>query len=479
MGNIPNQEIAEGEAFADITLDDYVDDADNADSEISWSASSTTHISVTITDRVARITVNDPEWNGSETVTFTAEDPGGLSDSDEATFTVTAVNDVPVILGIPDQIIDEGDSFTPIILDDFVSDPDDADSLMVWTASPATHLTVNITERIAEIAVNDDDWNGADTIIFTVTDTSGLFANDTVRFEVLAVNDPPVISAIPTWVFNEDDSLVYAIENLFDYVSDVDTPDSLLIPDFKPGRYVSLNFDSTEVVAKAPLNWYGTDTIMVYVSDGELQDSAGVEIIVNPMNDAPYFINMPDSIRFLNNKDTLLVMKDYVVDVDLPRDSLRWAFTVSSDSLLFKFDDQTTDLMMSAPGFVGIVNLICTVTDDSMAQIEDAIVVKVEQFTSLKDELFTGIPTQYILKQNYPNPFNPATTIYFGMKQSGDVTIDLYNILGQKVATIWKGYQPAGYHKIGFSAENLSSGLYLYRMQTADFIEIKKMIILK
>jgi hypothetical protein len=65
------------------------------------------------------------------------------------------------------------------------------------------------------------------------------------------------------------------------------------------------------------------------------------------------------------------------------------------------------------------------------------------------------------------------------MKQSGEVTIDLYNILGQKVATIWKGYQPAGYHKIRFSAVNLSSGLYLYRMQTADFIEIKKMIILK
>jgi len=479
VSNITNKVIAEGGSFAEIILDNYVADADDADSEISWSASSTTNITVTITDRVAEVNVNDPEWNGRETVTFTAEDPSGASDSDAVRFTVTAVNDAPAILGIPDQIIDEGDSFIPISLDNFVSDPDDADSVMIWIATTATNIIVSITDRIAEITVKDEEWNGADSVIFTVTDTSGLFSRDTVRFEVIAVNDPPVISSIMPWSFFEDDSLIYSVDSLYNYVTDVDTPDSLLLVDFKPGKYVSLSFDLIKVVAMAPLNWNGEDTLIVYVSDGEHEDSSMVRIVVNPINDAPSFVNMPDTIHFVNTNDTVLVMKDYVEDVDLPRDSLRWEFSADSDSLTIGFDHQTSNLMLSAPGFVGAVNLICKVADDSSAQIVDTIVVKVDQMTTLDEQLFSGLPTQFIMNQNFPNPFNPVTTIQFGMKHSGDVTIDVYNILGQNVATVWKGYKPAGYHKVQFNAENLATGMYLYRMQTRDFIEIRKMIILK
>ena len=95
VSDIPDQSIAEGGSFTQITLDDYVDDPDNLDSEISWTYSGNTELTVDITNRVATITTPSADWNGSETITFTATDPGGLSDSDSATFTVEGTDETP------------------------------------------------------------------------------------------------------------------------------------------------------------------------------------------------------------------------------------------------------------------------------------------------------------------------------------------------------------------------------------------------
>jgi hypothetical protein len=91
VSDIPNQTIAQGGTFATINLDDYVSDLDNTDAEMTWTYAGNTELSVDITDRVATITTPDAEWIGSETITFTATDPGALDDSDDATFTVTDV----------------------------------------------------------------------------------------------------------------------------------------------------------------------------------------------------------------------------------------------------------------------------------------------------------------------------------------------------------------------------------------------------
>ena len=93
VSDIPDQTIDEGNSFATINLDDYVTDADNADEAIDWTASGSTYLTVTIdANRVATIDI-PANWSGSETITFTAEDPDGLSDGDSATFTVIPNND--------------------------------------------------------------------------------------------------------------------------------------------------------------------------------------------------------------------------------------------------------------------------------------------------------------------------------------------------------------------------------------------------
>ena len=126
--DIPDQTISEGESFTTINLDDYVSDVDNLDSEMTWSYSGNTSLTVSIVGRVATITAPGSTWNGAETITFRATDPGLLWDEDPATFTVNSVADAPVVSDIPDQTIAEGSTFATIDLDGYVTDPDNDDA---------------------------------------------------------------------------------------------------------------------------------------------------------------------------------------------------------------------------------------------------------------------------------------------------------------------------------------------------------------
>ena len=89
------------------------------------------------------------------------------------------------------------------------------------------------------------------------------------------------------------------------------------------------------------------------------------------------------------------------------------------------------------------------------------------------------MPAAYYLKQNYPNPFNPTTTIEYGLAQAGHVKIELYNMLGQKVRTLFEGNLPAGRHVLQLSAADLTSGIYFYRIQAGKFEQMKKLVVMK
>ena len=94
------------------------------------------------------------------------------------------------------------------------------------------------------------------------------------------------------------------------------------------------------------------------------------------------------------------------------------------------------------------------------------------------------LPQKFHLSQNYPNPFNPTTTISFSLPTRSDVTLTVYNILGQEVAEIVNQSLPAGEHQIDWDGKDangssVSTGIYLYRLVTDDFVESKKMVLLK
>ena len=97
-------------------------------------------------------------------------------------------------------------------------------------------------------------------------------------------------------------------------------------------------------------------------------------------------------------------------------------------------------------------------------------VTEVEDFT---------LPLEFSLEQNYPNPFNPSTTIEYSIPESGNVTLKVFDVLGNEVATLINGQNEAGKHKIDFNASTLKSGVYFYRIESGSFVETKKLILLK
>jgi len=90
-----------------------------------------------------------------------------------------------------------------------------------------------------------------------------------------------------------------------------------------------------------------------------------------------------------------------------------------------------------------------------------------------------AMPTEFALEQNYPNPFNPATTIRYALPQESRVSLVVYNLVGQQVATLVEETQSPGYHAVTFNAEGIPSGVYLYRLSAAGTTFSRKMILLK
>ena len=99
--------------------------------------------------------------------------------------------------------------------------------------------------------------------------------------------------------------------------------------------------------------------------------------------------------------------------------------------------------------------------------------------TSVKDEENSIIPKKFSVAQNYPNPFNPTTNIRFTLSEGGVVSLKVYNILGEVVATLLNEKRSAGEHKVLFDASHLTTGMYIYRIQSGNFVATKKMMLVK
>ncbi len=97
----------------------------------------------------------------------------------------------------------------------------------------------------------------------------------------------------------------------------------------------------------------------------------------------------------------------------------------------------------------------------------------------IEDPVASALPAQYELLGNYPNPFNPSTTIEFNLPKASNIRLTIYNMVGQEVAVLMDNFMPAGNHKVKFKAEELPSGMYLYRLETAGKSFARKMLLMK
>ena len=150
---------------------------------------------------------------------------------------------------------------------------------------------------------------------------------------------------------------------------------------------------------------------------------------------------------------------------------------MSTASCGFPFHVDSTYLVYALPYVDTLFTHLCTRTRPLSQAAEDLAfltTVSVEQ-----DSKQLALPTTLELLQNYRNPFNPSTTIRYELPKAANVSLKIFNTLGQVVATLVNERMDAGYNQVQWNASNVPSGIYFYRLQAGEFLETKKMIVLR
>ncbi|HLP16761.1 MAG TPA: T9SS type A sorting domain-containing protein [Bacteroidota bacterium] len=147
----------------------------------------------------------------------------------------------------------------------------------------------------------------------------------------------------------------------------------------------------------------------------------------------------------------------------------KWPFDYNRKSAEYYFDTLNCKIRGSAATIASLVTTDGKVAGDTRW---GAAVTGVVEVTG-------AVPGVYALGQNYPNPFNPTTSISFDLPKASAVTLTIYNVLGQEVATLVNSQLAAGHYNASFDASHYASGMYLYRLTTGEFSAVKKMLLAK
>ncbi len=107
------------------------------------------------------------------------------------------------------------------------------------------------------------------------------------------------------------------------------------------------------------------------------------------------------------------------------------------------------------------------------------VIMGTDAFVAKESNGIPLTPVSYALEQNYPNPFNPSTTISYGLPQKANVSLVVYNTLGQAIATLVNREEEAGYHQARFDGSNVASGVYFCRLTAGDFVRTSKLVLLR
>ena len=223
--------------------------------------------------------------------------------------------------------------------------------------------------------------------------------------------------------------------------------------------------------------------------------SAAYDNIIANLNPGQQGVNSPILSLYIdeNNMSTGTAFTNEVIEfVDVPApmaDLITWMQTPEADGGAYPgsgggstpnypgFDKRTIDYYMNTMDLTYPTSTAAYTGATDGYPVGDLnwfpnVVVSVENISDV-------VPQEYALEQNYPNPFNPSTNIRFSLPESGIATLNIYNMIGQKVATLVNEELKAGQYNYNFDASNLASGIYVYQLSTQSFVTAKKMLLLK
>ena len=315
-------------------------------------------------------------------------------------------NEPPQVGGIPGESILEGGTFSKIKLDNFVSDDSDQPSQIRWKVSGNKNLKVSISpDHTVEIATPNPLWNGSEDLTFTATDSKGASASETVNFTVESVNNPPVVSQIPSQVITEGKQ--FAKIRLDDFVNDPDHKkdqiswDTEVIPAGGPQADgdLSVTIDGNRVatVVVPDAHWYGAATIKFIANDPDYgSDNKTAAFTVTPVNDPPTFTKkIPDQVIDEKNQFDMVSLADFVTDPDDDVMKLKWSVTGNKD-LKIEIDNYGSAIVTIPNEYWnGQERVTFTVTDAAGASAKQDVLFKVNSINDAP-EFVQNIPDQTI-----------------------------------------------------------------------------------
>jgi hypothetical protein len=266
------------------------------------------------------------------------------------------------------------------------------------------------------------------------------------------------------------------------------------------GLTVTISNDTLRL--KPVADYFGTSSVKAFVSDGQLKDSTAFSFTVLNVQDAPTAFDWVGSaldtinITQSNLADTLTLQRDASTDVD--GETINYLIYAKIGLYLTEEVEEITDttfqliyeeilehVFEGQPINAATVRFSIKATDgiDTVDVTGDDRVLFVNRYEYLST-VGEGVPVEFALHENYPNPFNPTTTLRFDLPEVSNLTLTIYNMLGQKVRTFNMQSTPAGYHSVKWNATNdygdpVGAGVYLYQLQTKDFVTTRKMVLLK
>jgi len=214
---------------------------------------------------------------------------------------------------------------------------------------------------------------------------------------------------------------------------------------------------------------YDGDSIIAYINGQSINSRAYSEDVYS--NSYPLYLG----VWYQNNTEYSFIGT---------MDEIRlWNYARSENEIQSTMNIGLSDADSGLVGYWKFDEGIGDTTSDASGAGNNGLLVSGPQWirshiTSISNDLNT-ISNDIILFNNYPNPFNPQTTISYELKQSKKVNLTVFDISGEKIIQLLNQPQSAGLHNITFDASGLSSGIYFYRLETDNFIETKKMILLK
>ncbi|MBD3287544.1 T9SS type A sorting domain-containing protein, partial [candidate division KSB1 bacterium] len=418
--------------------------------------------------------------------------------ADTFTVTINPVNDPPLLANIPDVSFSEDSSFV-LPLNPYATDIDNDSSQLHFSARVITAQTLRITDEvwidITDLTVDIDsltnvaiftsstDSAGIFEVAFAVSDTSNATASDTIQVTVEPVNDAPfLVAELPDTTIFEDSGANLIIENLYKFFRDPDRQQLVFNVNADSVLQFTLTDDSLFVTPAR--DFYGEVLVNISADDGVFTAADSFMIAVVNVNDAPE----PFALIGPVSQDTLKSILDRVEfnwhrSIDVDNSDLSYSlriFNSLQDTLISGVRDSTLFFDGSRFFIYGReYNWTVFATDGALETASRDTLLLVIQYYVDVAETQLDIPVQYSLDQNYPNPFNPVTNIRFGLPQPGHVNIAIYNVHGQKIATVLDQQKEEGYHLISYDASHLASGIYFYKIEAGPFIQVRKMILMK